>query len=230
MEQNVQRVRFLVTTQMGILESAEYSACPDGHPTHRWSPGRSWCVAAASTLCYACLPKRTTSTRSQTSQPPRACARVFSSPSWPPVGAAAPRFPNNPETAKSAAPDQERSSSCFPHSVNRRASACGPGRKPAPRPPPPPGGYVGAAVPEEAGDRSTRGYPQPFQTSGGEAPRLTTVFPRVFHRARFSQARLRSLPRRSSAACGRDARRAGTDLDRYLSTGTGAEEYTRSET
>jgi hypothetical protein len=207
MEQNVQRVRFLVTTQMGILESAEYSACPDGHPTHRWSPGRSWCVAAASTLCYACLPQRTTSTRSQTSQPPRACARVFSSPSWPPVGAAIPRFPYNAETAKSAAPDLERSSSCFPHSVNRRASACGSGRKPAPQPPPPPGGRVGAAVPEEAGTRSTASYPQPFQTSRGKAPRLTTVFPRVFHRARFSPVSRRARLERCPAAA--PATRAG---------------------
>jgi hypothetical protein len=170
-----------------MRESAEYSACPDGPRTHAWSPGRSWCVAAAFPLCYACLPKRTTSTRSQPSQPhPRARARVFSaSASWPPVGAAIPRFPYIAETAKSAAPDQERSSSCFPHSVNRRASACGPGRKPAPQPPSP-GGCVGAAVPEGAGARSAAGYPQPFQTSSGKTPRLTTVFPRVFHRARFS--------------------------------------------
>ena len=195
---------------MGLLESAEYSASPDGHPTHRWSPGRSWCVAAAPTLCYACLPKRTTSTRSQTSQPPRARVRVFSSPSWPPVGAAIPRFPYNAETAKSAAPDLERSSSCFPHSVNRRASACGPGRKPAPQPPPPPGGYVGAAGPEEAGTRSTASYPQPFQTSRGKAPRLTTVFPRVFHRARFSPAHLPARHTRCPAAARWPGRGAGT--------------------
>jgi hypothetical protein len=193
-------VRILIPTLMGILESAEYSASPDGRPTHRWSPGRSWCVAAASDLCYACLPKRTTSTRSQTSQPPRARARVFSSPGWPPVGAAIPRFPYNAETAKSAAPDLERPSSCFPHSVNRRASACGPGRKPAPQPPPPHGGRVGAAVPERAGARSTASYPQPFQTSSGRAPRLTTVFPRVFHRARSSPVLRRPGPSAAPAA------------------------------
>jgi hypothetical protein len=186
-----------------MRESAEYSACPDGPRTHAWSPGRSWCVAAASPLCYACLPKRTTSTRSQPSQPPpRARARVFSaSASWSPVGAAIPRFPYIAETAKSAAPDQERSSSCFPHSVNRRASACGPGRKPAPQPPSPPGGCVGAAVLEGAGARSAAGYPQPFQSSSGKAPRLTTVFPRVFHRARFSPGPLplRALARPGAA-------------------------------
>src|SRR5215467_740635 len=219
---------------MGLLESAEYSACPGGHPTHRWSPGRSWCVADAPTLCYACLPKRTTSTRSQPSQPPRARARAFSSPGWSPVGAAIRRFPYNAETAKSAAPDLDRSSSCFPHSVNRRASACGPGRKPAPQPPPPPGGCVGAAVLEEAGPRSAAGYPQPFQTSGGKAPRLTTVFPRVFHKDTVL-AGTSSIP--LSAPPGGERRRwwrGGNPTSNTLSTGgrpqSRAEELTRSET
>jgi len=174
-----------------MTESAEYNASPEESRTDGWSPGRSWCVAAAFPLCYACLPKRTTSTRSQRSQPPRACARVFSaSPSWSPVGPATSRFPRRRRGV--CLPDQDRSSSCFPHSVNRRASACGPGRRPAPQPPPPPGGREGAAVLERAGPRSTAGYPQPFQSSSGKAPRLTTDFPRVFHRARFSPAPLRS--------------------------------------
>jgi hypothetical protein len=199
--QNIQWVRFLVPTQTGILESAEYSACPDGHPTHRWSPGRSWCVAAASTLCYACLPKRTTSTRSQTSQPPRARVRGSSPhPAGLQLALRPPVSPYNAETAKSAAPDLERSSSCFPHSVNRRASACGPGRKPAPQPPPPPGGCVGAAVPEEAGARSTASYPQPFQTCSGKAPRLITVFPRLFPKPGSRQHTVEPGPERCPTA------------------------------
>jgi hypothetical protein len=186
-------VRFLVRTRTGTMESAEYSASPRGPRSNGSSPGRRWCVAAASTLCYACLPKRTTSTRSQQSHPsPRARAGLLSLTQLAPSWCCDPPFPQIAETAKSAAPDQERSSSCFPHSVNRRASACGPGRRPAPQPPPPPGGCEGVAVPEGAGGRSTPGYPQPFQSRGHEAPRLTTIFPRVFHRARFPPAPQRS--------------------------------------
>ncbi len=116
----------------------------------------------------------------------RARARVFFSPhllsiSW----SCDSRF--SPERKRrECGLDQERSSPCFPHNLNRRASACGPGRKPAPQPPPTPSGREGAAVPGGAGGRSTAGYPQPFQTRSWKAPRLITVYPRVFHRGPFS--------------------------------------------
>ena len=147
--------------------------------------------------------------------PPRARARFLSSPSCRAAGAAAHRFhlPYRAETAKRVRLTiRNLFSFCFPHNLNRRASACGPGRIPAPQPPPPPGGCEGAAVPEGAGSRSTAGYPQPFQTPDRVAPRLATVLPQVFHRAGARLAR----PRSRRSGCPPANRRPGSARDPFL--------------
>jgi hypothetical protein len=126
--------------------------------------------------------------------------------------------------------DQEGSSPCFPHSLNRRASACGSGRTPAPQPPPPHGGCRGAAVHEGAGARSTARYPQRFQTYGVGAPRLVTGYPQVFHKlARFLES---STVRSSRHGRGLLApwRRAHRPPAVLLSTGFDAEELQHGET
>jgi hypothetical protein len=61
---------------------------------------------------------------------------------------------------------------CFPHSLNRRASACGSGRTPAPQPSRGPDRAPGGCGPRGAGDRSTPGYPQRFQMPGWECTAL----------------------------------------------------------
>jgi hypothetical protein len=57
-----------------MRKPAEYNVprgpAPPAPPADGLSPARRWCVATAIHNCYACLPKRTTSTLSQPSQPP----------------------------------------------------------------------------------------------------------------------------------------------------------------
>ena len=131
----------------------------------------------------ACLSRRRPPCRSHHALRVRARGS-FPSPDCPPaVGAAAPGSAHR-EERRVGLLDQDGCSSCFPHSLNRRASACGPGRTPAPQPPPRHGGWKGVAVPGGAGDRSAAGYPQRIQSCGTDAPSLATGYPHVFHKSR----------------------------------------------
>src|SRR5262245_42146417 len=172
---------FVVTSQpRRMMSRASTVGCP-----RTWDrPCRHAPIAAARGVCYACLPqvKGRTPCRSHPSisRVSTAPPRLLRQPSPGCPAAAAPRV----REAGGEDRDTEDVLPCFPHSLNRRASACGSGRTPAPRPSRGPRSGARWLRSRGAGDRSTPGYPQRFQMLAGECTSSGTGYPHVFHKTR----------------------------------------------